>query len=42
MTYKPSVPVRIDASTEFAVRCPDAAAEAWIKSKVLSILEMRM
>ena len=33
MTYKPSVPVRIDASTEFAVRCPDAAAKAWIKSK---------
>ena len=34
MSYEASVPVRIEAATAFAVKCPDGAAANWVKGKV--------
>ena len=34
MTYEPSVPVRIESATLFAVSCPDATAAIWVKGKL--------
>ena len=33
LAYESSVPVRIEASTAFAVTCPDGTAAAWVKAK---------